>query len=158
MWTTTLAWQNWWQNNAPFFLIAIVFFAIVVLFGYLEGLATGWTGLIRNFPETAGPYPYQWRAQGIGLENWARYDIVKIGADKDGLHIGGGLLHRVGHPPLFIPWSEIQVVPGEHGGIIKRRTLILGRKELVRIRIGVSLAEKLSKVAGQSWPGDTFWS
>jgi hypothetical protein len=158
MWTITLARLDWEQSSAPFFLIAIIFIAIAVLFGYLEGVTTGWTGLIRNFPDTAGPYPYQWRTQGIGLDNWARYDIVKIGADKAGLHIGGGLLHRVGHPPLFIPWSEIQVVPGEHRGILKRRTLILGRNESVRIRISVSLAERLSKAAGQFWPGDTFWS
>jgi hypothetical protein len=72
--------------------------------------------------------------------------------------MGEGFLFRVGHSPLFIPWSEIQVLKGEHGWLFKRWKLKLGRKELVQISISVSLVEELKIAAGESWPGDTVWT
>jgi len=33
--------------------------------------------------------------------------LLALGADSQGMHVSVFFLFRVGHPPLFIPWSDI---------------------------------------------------
>jgi hypothetical protein len=47
-------------------------------------------------------------------------------------------LFRVGHAPLFIRWSEIQVDSGNRGLIFKKRKLLLGRQELIPLLVSAS--------------------
>jgi hypothetical protein len=156
MFTSAIAWLGWLPY--PAVLLLILFIAITILFSYLEGLSTGWIGLARKFRDKTPSYSYQWRNQDVRLENrLSYYACVHVGADEKGLYMGEGFLFRVGHPPLFIPWSEIQVLSGEHGWLFKRRKLKLGREELVQISISKSFTEELKKAAGRSWPGDTVW-
>jgi hypothetical protein len=156
MFASAIGWLNWLPFRAAYLLVS--FAALTALFSYLEGLSTGWVGLARKFRYRGAPYAYQWPREDARLNNrctW--YGLVKIGADKEGLYMGSSFFFRAGHAPLFIPWSEIQVVSGEHGWLFKRRKLILGRKELVQISMSVSLTEKLKSAAEASWPGDTVW-
>jgi hypothetical protein len=63
---------------------------------------------------------------------------------------------RIGHAPLFIPWSEVQVVRGDTGLIFKKQKLLLGREEMVPLFVSLSLAEKIKEAAGQRWPMETI--
>jgi hypothetical protein len=145
------------MDYRPFLLVLLIPFALIC--EYLEALATGWIGLARKFRYKGAPYPYQWPRENVRIQyRWTWISLVNVGADKEGLYMAEPFPFRIAHPPLFIPWTEIQVVSGEQGRIFKKRKLMLGRKELFQISISVSLAEEMKGAAGQSWPGDTFWS
>ena len=79
-------------------------------------------------------------------------NCVNIGVDENGLRIAVLVLLRVGHAPLQIPWSEIQVVRGDSGLIFKKQKLLLGREEMIPLFISPVLAKEIKEVAGQHWP------
>jgi hypothetical protein len=157
MLTSATPWLNWLPYRVPLLLFLSI--SVTILFSYLEGLSTGWIRLARKFRDKSLSHSYQWPSQDVRVENhWYRHAVVHIDVDEQGLYMGKPFLLRIGHSPLFIPWSEIQVLSGEHGWLFKRRKFKLGRKELVQISLSVLLTEELKKAAGQSWPGDTFWN
>jgi len=87
---------------------------------------------------------------------WGNYhNCANFGADEAGLYMAVFPLFRIGHAPLFIPWSEIQVIGGNRGLIFKKRKLLLGRHELIPLIVSLSLAEKLKEAAGKAWPVET---
>jgi hypothetical protein len=79
-------------------------------------------------------------------------NILTFGANSSGLYMSIFALFRAGHPPLLIPWSEIKVIQGESGFLLKRRRLILGREESIPLSISQSLTEHLKRAAGPAWP------
>ena len=119
---------------------------------YLLGQLSGWVSLSRKFRDTGSFYSYQWPFQSVrlGLVNYN--NAANFGADHTGLYMAVFPVFRLGHAPLFIPWSEIQVLSGTQGLIFKKRKLLLGREEPIPLRISISLANKLQAAAGQAWP------
>jgi hypothetical protein len=83
-------------------------------------------------------------------------NCVNFGADETGLYMAVFRPFRLGHPPLFIPWSEVRVATQSQGLIFKSRKLFLGRQELIPLLVRSSLAEKLQEAAGKSWPVETI--
>lgn len=114
--------------------------------------------LSLRFRDIGEFHSYQWPFQSVQMRTlWGNYNnCVNFGADQTGLYMAVFPLFRFGHPPLFIPWSEIQVVSGNQGLIFKKRKLLLGRQELIPLLVSSSLAEKLQEAAGQAWPIETI--
>jgi hypothetical protein len=148
-------WINWLFNNPPFF--ALYFIALWVLVSYVLGLLSGWLVLSHRFRDIGRFYSYQWFFQSIRLGtlcgNYS--NCANFGADEAGLYMAVFPIFRIGHPPLFIPWSEIQVLSGNIGFIFKKRKLLLGRQESIPLVVGLALAAKLKEAAGQAWPIET---
>lgn len=47
------------------------------------------------------------------MRRWTNYNnCLVVGANKYGLYIAVLPIFRVGHPPLFIPWTEISTEAG----------------------------------------------
>jgi hypothetical protein len=148
-------WLNWLLNHPPFF--ALYFIALWALGSCIIGQLSGWTALSRRFPGTGASYSYQWPFQSVRMRTlWGNYhNCANFGADEAGLYMAVFPLFRIGHAPLFIPWSEIQVLSGNRGLIFRKRKLLLGRQELIPLVVSLSLAEKLKEAAGQAWPVET---
>ena len=85
---------------------------------------------------------------------WASHygSCLNVGADGTGLKLSVAFLFRAGHPPLFIPWTEVSVANRREFLFIRRVRLALGREEQIRFSIGGSLADRLQAAAGTSWP------
>ena len=77
---------------------------------------------------------------------------LKVGGNVEGLYVAAIFLFRMGHPPLFIPWSEISVEKSRWLNLFVSVTLTLGRAEQVPFRISRSMAQKLCIAAGAVWP------
>lgn len=153
--TTNERWMNWLLSN-PFFF-ALYFIALWVLVSYVLGLLSGWIALSRRFRGTGAFYSYQWPLQSLrmGTLPVSYRNCANLGADEAGLYLAVFPLFRLGHAPLFIPWSEIEVVSGVRGFIFKSRKLLLGRQERIPLVVSVSLAEKLREAAAEAWPVET---
>lgn len=92
----------------PPLYILVAFAAFWCLLSLLIS-AMGWMGLVKRYRTgKRGPGPVYWLEGGdIG----ARYrGALVFGIQPDGLRMSVLFPFRVGHPPLLIPWSDIEAV------------------------------------------------
>ncbi len=103
----------------------------------------GWSRLAAAYPgrtQTAGE---TWRFRSLRFSFWAAYNnCVTIGGDSQGLHLSMPWFVRAGHEPIFIPWSDMQVV---------ERTSVLGLFPVVSLAFkncpGIRLSLQASLLA-----------
>jgi hypothetical protein len=74
---------------------------------------------------------------------WGHYSgVIRMTTAEDGLYLSVFLLFRIGHPPLCIPWKEIQF--GRTRYFFRRyMVLTLGEQEKIPMRISERMARKL---------------
>jgi hypothetical protein len=111
-----------------------------------------------NWAALAGAYRYsgawplgRWRHQDgdVGSE---QYDNgLTIGADANGLYLAIVFLFRAGHPPLFIPWTEISVRRQERF-LCAYAVFHFRSVPTVPLRVGESLGRRIVAAAGPAWP------
>ncbi len=75
---------------------------------------------------------------------------LTAGANQFGLHLSVWPIFRIGHPPLFLPWSDVTVA------FEKRRwiTVVLlrfSRSPTTSVRMTLGLAERLAAESGGSF-------
>jgi hypothetical protein len=110
-------------------------------------LFSGWSMLSRRFREQSEPYgetksagPYFYT---VYMRFWGHYSgIICMTAAEDALYLSVLFLFRIGHPPLCIPWKEIQISSTK----CFWRTYIvltLGEQERIPMRISERMARKL---------------
>src|ERR1700733_6698912 len=130
---------------AVLFPIGFVLFWIFI--SILIGALSGWQTLAENFPwrsdplgqtRSAGPFFYS-----VYMRFWCQYSgVIRMTAADDALYLSVLGLFRAGHPPLRIPWSEIQISNTQFAwqpyGI-----LTLGNQERVPMRISERMARSL---------------
>ncbi len=78
--------------------------------GVLWLLATlgGWRRLSLTYPARGVPEGRHYTMQSAQLGGWCNYNgCLNMVVAAEGLHIVPFFLFRIGHPPLFIPWSSI---------------------------------------------------
>ena len=59
---------------------------------------------------------------------------------------------RIGHPPLFVPWTEISLRGRRKILFIEFVELQLGREEHIPFLIRANLADQIRSAAASSWP------
>jgi hypothetical protein len=88
--------------------------------------------------KTAGPFLYV-----VYLRLWTHYSsVVRVTAAHDALYLSMLFLFRIGHPPLRIPWNEIQFSTTTY---FFRRYMVLtfGTDEQIPLRISQRMARNL---------------
>lgn len=131
----------------------VFFVAMWLTMSYLVGWLTGWMTLAGKFRAQAGFDGETWRFRTAYMRFRTHYGTCStIGSSRSGLYLSIFPLLRLGHPPLFIPWSEITVMRGESGILFKQRKLLLGRAEQIPLRVSSALAGELKSAAGVGWP------
>ena len=114
---------------------------------FLVSFISGWHALSARFRKQSEPYGATKRAgpffYTVYMRFWSHYSsVIRITAAADGLYLSVLSLYRIGHPPLRVPWEEIQL------GRTKRlwRTYIvltLGNEERIPMRISERMARNL---------------
>jgi hypothetical protein len=136
-------------NIEPYLPILFLALCIVmmVFICYLISLISGWFALSERFrlqsepcgeTKCAGPFFYT-----VYMRFWGHYSsIIRITAAEDALYLSVILPFRIGHPPLRIPWKEIQFGRTK---LLWRRyvVLTLGNQEKIPMRISERMARKL---------------
>lgn len=91
------------------FIVAFPFFFVAMWCGVclLTSAIGGWGRLAKKYPATAPPSGTRFPGQ-TGYVGVSRYrGVLTIHLSPEGLHLDVVKIFRIGHPPLFIPWSEI---------------------------------------------------
>ncbi len=104
----------------------------------------GWRSLARHYA-AKGPFRgrrLHFRSARFG--GWVGYNgALTPGADPSGLYLAVWPLFRIGHPPLFVPWSDISL---SHEKYLWIEVVLLTfvQDPRARVRITRRLAERLA--------------
>lgn len=138
------------HNDLPLWLIPLfpVFFvALWCLICAAIGWLSGWHALAERFRATSEPYGDVHSAgpffYSVYFRSWAHYNsVVRLSEAQDALYLSVMFLFRIGHPPLRVPWEEIQFRRTE---IFFQRYIVLtlGREEQIPMRIPERMAGNL---------------
>lgn len=111
-----------------------------VLTTFIFAAVSGWRQLAQNYPAGgAVPSPLKYFVWGqVGRIYYRK--CLNVGGDERGLYLVPFFVFRPFHPPLFIPWSEIQARTQERFLFMRVDTLDLGRG-FSKIRIQSSALE-----------------
>jgi hypothetical protein len=85
-------------------LVFIPFWCGVV---FLLSRLSGWSEIAKRFPGTKNPTGTR-HGMVTGMVGWISYrNVLIVHNAPEGLHVVPFKLFTIGHPPIFIPWSEI---------------------------------------------------
>jgi hypothetical protein len=94
----------------PFSVPAYILFFIILWISVckLISAAGGWRILARDYRANSLFDGKKLWLRSIGIRKWTNYsNCITVGANKYGLHLSVLPIFRIGHPPLFFPWTEI---------------------------------------------------
>jgi hypothetical protein len=148
--------QDWITNHRLLFsaLVVLVIAAHWCFVVYLISIMSGWRTLSHRFQAQQPFMGQKWTWQSAGMRRGARYNnCLTLGSDSMGLFLDVMRLFRPGHPPLFIPWTEITVrhQPWAPGEMVEIK---LGRAEQIAFRVPGWMASRLQAMAGSYWQID----
>jgi hypothetical protein len=129
------------------FMIAAVVCAALLASAFVSRMS-GWHELAERFA-LQGEFPSErFRFKSARMKRGMNYNnCLTIGTSPVGLSLAMPWLLRIGHPVLFIPWSEISVT---HTKILSLPMVQfnLGRENPVPFTVREELAEKIRAAAG----------
>ena len=143
----------WWhplEFLPPWALIALFpFFWVAV--SALIGLISGWTRLSETYRHEGTFSGKTWRSRS-GAMRWGMgySNILTVGANEKGLYLAVFVPFRIGHPSLFVPWSDVVMV-GSKGWLVKQTELRFARVPEIPVRLPQELVNSISTEAGQHW-------
>lgn len=130
------------------YLFPFLFAAMWVVVCQLISLIGGWRELAKEY-HTEHPFSGElFRFQSAQMRGKMNYNnCLTVGANVEGLYLSVLFVFRLGHPPLFIPWSDVS------GTIEKRRwfsrlRLKFERCPSVPLVISKRLGERISHASG----------
>lgn len=142
-------------GQASHFLDSFFLYLFFPLFIVLWGIICHVISLVGGWRELASQYhmehPFSgelFRFQSAQMRGRMNYNgCVTVGANVEGLYLSVLFVLRLGHPPLFIPWSDVS------GTIKKRRwfsrlRLKFERCPSVPLVISKRLGERISHASG----------
>lgn len=91
--------------------LAVAGFAVFwMLIVWLISAAGGWRSLAAHYRSDLPFTGRTWRFRSGLMGGMARYNgLLTVGVNPAGLYLAVMPLFRIGHPPLFIPWSDVTV-------------------------------------------------
>jgi len=125
------------MNNELIFIIILFPFAFAGFFclvSYLISFIGGWRQLSMVYPRKNLPVGrrFSWQTMKLGFSNYG--SCITIHSSAEGLDLSVMFIFRVGHPPLFIPWSEFQEARARRFLWYKYVEIDIGSPKLVTLK------------------------
>lgn len=138
----------------PWEVWSVIGFVVVFpLLGCGVGLllgSFGWRRLAAAYPDRPSATGERWGWRSMAIEWGPSYsNCVNFLVAQEGLRISLAALLRVGHPPIFIPWSDLQATPTTRWFFSFVR-LEAALAPGVRLLIRPALAEKITPFLPQN--------
>jgi hypothetical protein len=126
----------------------IIWIAICIFLSRMSG----WHKLAEKYPRIDFISGEKWRFRSAKLRYSVGYNsCVNFVANREGLGISIFFIFRVGHPPLFIRWTDIEISKETKlfRNVIR---FTVGRDFPIPILVHKSLGHKIMEAAGQYLP------
>jgi hypothetical protein len=138
--------MNEFIENNFIVLFPIVWVAVCILLSRMSG----WHKLAEKYIRIDFVSGEKWRFRSARLRHSVGYNgCVNFYANREGLGISIFFPFRVGHPPLFIPWTDISISK-ETKFFRKMISFKVGREFPIPIIVYERLGYKILAVAGQN--------
>lgn len=139
------------SHNLPLWALLplpVYFLAVWCLSSYAISWFSGWHALIGRFRATSEPYgdvltagPFFYT---VYFRWWSHYGgAIRMTAADDALYLSVIFLIRIGHPPLRIPWNEIEFSRDSAMFFSSRVRVTIGREEQIPMYISDRMARNL---------------
>jgi hypothetical protein len=133
-------------------IFPIYFFCLWCLVAAIVSYVGGWFSLAKVYRTRAPFNGAKWRMQSGQMRWLANYNgVLTLGVSQQGLYLASMFLFRFMHPPLLVPWSEIEV-RRKKGWLFEYVIFTMGHELAIPLRIRATLAAKLKESAGNCWP------
>jgi hypothetical protein len=120
----------------------ILFFVGWAGVSYLLSMLGGWSRLAEYYRLESDFQGERWKFQSASMRLGVNYNnVLTIGVNSTGVLLEVLFLFRMGHPPLFIPWSDIR-----KGGDESKpfgQWLVISRAPTVPVKIRNTLIERI---------------
>jgi len=141
-------------NHFPLFLVLLVpvlWVVVAIVFSHVSG----WALLAQTYRCEEDFSGDRLRFRSAAMRYSSHYgNCLTMGANPQGLFLSMSVTFFVGHPPLFIPWSDVTVRRGRFLWS-KYVELRLGRGPAIAFRISERVAASLAAWACEAWPKET---
>ena len=142
--------QQFLNQHPALFIAAFAAFFLLVSMVAMAGVAItgGWRLLAERY-RTERELPAHRRSMQRAQMRWftSYNNILTLGSDADGLYMALPRILGFGHPPLFIPWRDIQIGEPRQLLWMRMRNLSLG-PNAIPLRIREPLAQFLLEPRG----------
>lgn len=129
--------------------LAIAFWCALIFF---IGTVGGWRKLSEEFPADMPMEGRRFRGRSVQISWGCNYGgCVTLTASPRGLGISVWPIFRMGHPPMCLPWGDIQVTP-EKSWFGTFAVIRMRRGPSTTIRISESLLQEVFAAAGRTAP------
>lgn len=101
----------------------------------------GWNRLGTRFATHQTPHgaSFRWQNGSVGFVSYR--NVMRVDAAPDGIFLSMPWLFRVGHPPLFIPWSEVHDATEQRLLWLRLVRFGVGSPRLARLRLPAKVFE-----------------
>jgi hypothetical protein len=107
------------EANGALIIAAVsigLFVAIWLAVSFLLSRVGGWKALSQVYRSQRAVPTGGWVERRVLLSGRARYkNVLRLTADTEGLYLSVAFPFRLGHPPLFVPWGDLMLLPGLPG-------------------------------------------
>ena len=140
----------------PFSVPTHILFFIIIWLGVCKIISAvgGWNILSRDYRANSAFEGKKMWLKSAGMRRWMNYNnCLTVGANKYGLFLSVFPIFRIGHPPLFFPWTDISTEQGNRrffGDFVK---FTFTRQPDVPVIFPKKLATKIFQLKEESRPG-----
>ena len=142
--------QHWIDLHPVGFVIGFIayFCAIWLVVCIVVSFMSGWWSLSRRYrTERTLATTINW-ASGSFRHIVGYQRVLRMTSNAEGLYLSVTKLFRLGHPPLFIPWSEIGVQPERGFLFLRWRTLLFDRTKRIPLTLRGKTADRILALRG----------
>lgn len=128
-----------------------LFITIWVAVSLILSFVGGWRALAREYRALQPVADGAWVERRGLLSGSARYkNVLRLGANDEGVSLSVALPFRIGHPPLFFPWADLFAMPGASapGGYTEIR---FRRVTSPRLLVSDATLRRLDETAPLPW-------
>lgn len=141
----------------------VLFCILIVVMLYFGSRASGWHRLAKHYPNPGGSHA-EWismpdffdrpgRGGMIVDFNNGQTDAIKLGVDGQGVYLSMSFPFNIFHPPIFVPWSDVNSVaqgtPWSDKTAEIRFTFALSPN--VPLDVDLQVADEIQKRADGRW-------
>lgn len=135
------------------YLFPVFFISIWVFVSFLLSVAGGWRNLGKIYLADGAFDGKKWYFQSLKMGVVNYNSCVNIAANENSLYISVLPIFRIGHPPLNIPFSELQ--GKEYKGWIFRYVIIhTDKAKGTNIKLFKKQADRVEHLAKSRWRYD----
>jgi len=135
--------ENQLQQFPPQYMVLLVI-SLWILVCILVSAIGGWRELAKDY---RADFPFEGKKFRMksGRMRWGtNYTAcINFGANKMGLYLSMALFLRIGHPPLFIPWPDVEREETKQYQLIKTVRLKFPKHPNIPLFISKRLAERI---------------